>query len=159
MVARPREDITRLEIPTLEVSPLSLRRRRTASPEPDLFESDRRAEVTAGLSRAGASALDWLDDLFASETFVAQRRLAGRGVPRDEQIRGILVALSARGGRMTTTGLSQALGLPAFRLAGLVSAARRVLNLDQAQILAIEGDDVVLDERRLRSQFGLGGER
>jgi hypothetical protein len=154
-----REDITRVQIPTLEVSPLSLRRRQTASPESDLFESDRRAEVTAGLPRVGAPAPDWLDNLFASETYVAQRRLAGRGVPRDEQIRGILVALSGRGGRMTTTGLSQALGLPAFRLAGLVSAARRVLNLDQAQILAIEGDDVVLDERRLRSQFGLGGER
>ena len=153
------EDVTRVQIPAAEVNPVSVRRRQTASPQPDLFESDRRAEVTAGLPSAGAPMPDWLDNLFASETYVAQRRLAGRGAPRDDQIREILVALSARGGRMTTAGLSQALGLPTFRLGGLVSASRRVLNLDQAQVLGIEGDDVVLDERRLRSQFRLGAER
>jgi hypothetical protein len=57
---------------------------------------------------------------------------------------------------MTRAGLSQSLGTPIFRLGGLVSAARRVLNLDQAQILSDDGDDVVLDEMLLKDQFSLG---
>jgi hypothetical protein len=60
---------------------------------------------------------------------------------------------------MTRAGLSQALGMPTFRLTGLVSAARRVLNLDQAQVLRDDGDDIVIDERLLKSQFTLGDNR
>ena len=56
-------------------------------------------------------------------------------------------------------GLAQALSTPTIRVAGVVSAARRVLNLDQAQVVGMEGDDVVLDERLLRVQFGLGNGR
>jgi hypothetical protein len=37
----------------------------------------------------------------------------------------------------------------------LVNAARRVLNVDQAQILAIDGDDIPLDAATLRVQFAL----
>lgn len=150
------EDVTRIQVSTPQSNPVSLRQRQTPFPEPDLFEPDQRRELVVGVSNAAAPSPEWLDALFASDTYVAQRRLAGRGVPQDEQIRQILVALSARGGQMTTAGLSQALGLPVFRLGGLVNATRRVLNLDQAQILAIEGDDVLLDERRLRTQFSIG---
>jgi hypothetical protein len=49
--------------------------------------------------------------------------------------------------------------MPLFRLGGLVSANRRVVNLDQAQILRDEGDDVVLDEALLKAQFALGGDK
>ena len=83
--------------------------------------------------------------------------MAGRGAPPDDQIRALLAALAARGGRITRAGLAQALGTPLLRLAGFVSAARRVLNLDQAQILVVDGEDVVLDEPLLRVQFELGG--
>jgi hypothetical protein len=38
----------------------------------------------------------------------------------------------------------------------LVNATRRILNLDQAQVLAIDGDDIVLNEAALRTQFSLG---
>jgi len=37
----------------------------------------------------------------------------------------------------------------------MVSAARRILNLDQAQVMTMDGEDVVLDERLLRTQFQL----
>jgi hypothetical protein len=60
---------------------------------------------------------------------------------------------------MTRVGLSQALEMPTFRLGGLISAARRVLNVDQAQVLRDDGDDLVLDEELLRTQFGLRGDR
>ena len=99
----------------------------------------------------------WLDALLASEAYEAQRRLAGRAALNEEVLRNLLTALATRGGRMSRSGIAQALGVPAFRLGGLVSAARRVLNLDQAQVLRDEGDDVVLDETLLRSQFGIEG--
>jgi hypothetical protein len=97
--------------------------------------------------------------LLASDAYAAQRRLAGRGAPADAVVRSLLGALAARGGRLSRIGLAQALSTPTLRVAGVVSAARRVLNLDQAQVVGMEGDDVVLDERLLRVQFGLGNGR
>jgi len=44
----------------------------------------------------------------------------------------------------------------ALRISGLISAARRILNLDQAQVLSIAGEEILLDERLLKTQFGLG---
>lgn len=99
----------------------------------------------------------WIDALLASGSFAAQRRLAGRGAPAEQQVRGLLCALVARSGRMSQTSLAQALSVPAFRVSGIVSAARRILNLDQAQVLVTDGDDVVLNERLLRVQFQLTG--
>jgi hypothetical protein len=100
----------------------------------------------------------WLAALLVSATYAAQRTLAGRGAPDDGIVRALVTALAARGGRLSRTGLAQALGVPAFRVAGLVNATRRVLNVDQAQVLTIEstGDEVVLDLRLLRLQFDLG---
>lgn len=99
----------------------------------------------------------WLAALLASPTYAAQRALAGRGAPEDGIVRALVAALGGRGGRLSRTGLAQALGVPAFRVAGIVNATRRVLNVDQAQVLAIDttSDEVVLDLRILRLQFEL----
>jgi hypothetical protein len=45
--------------------------------------------------------------------------------------------------------------MPELRIGGLISATRRLLNVDQAQVLVIDGEDVILDERLLRVQFDL----
>ena len=136
-------------------------RRRTANPmQPELPEltapppavSDAIRTPTSGVA---AASLSWIDQLITSETYSAQRRLAGRGAPSNDHVKTLLNALAARGGRLSQVGLAQALSMPAFRLSGIVNAARRVVNLDQAQVLMIEGDDVVLNERVLRVQFGL----
>jgi hypothetical protein len=142
-------------------------RRRKAEPrQVDLFVigQDSRgdaaiSEVSPRLRVPTQGAPDWIEALLRSESYAAQRSLAGRGAPPDDQIRALLTALAARGGRITRTGLAQALGAPLLRLAGFVSAARRVLNLDQAQILVVDGEDVVLDEPLLRVQFELVGRR
>ena len=63
------------------------------------------------------------------------------------------------GGRLSRNALAQALAQPAVRIGGMVSAARRLVNLDQAQVLMVDGDDVVLDVRLLREQFQLDGDR
>ncbi len=136
-----------------EVSPAPLQRRRVERGQGDLFAAAARP------SAASPTQLTWLDVLLASEVYAAQRKLAGRAAPADDVLRALLQALSTRGGRMTRTGLAQVLGVAAFRLGGLLSAARRVLNLDQAQVLKDEGDDIVLDEALLRAQFDLGGDR
>lgn len=103
----------------------------------------------------------WIDALLASPTYAAQRGLAGRGAPEGVVIRALVEALAARGGRLSRTALAQRLQLPAFRASGLVNATRRVLNVDQAQVLSIDGtaDEVVLDVRLLRLQFDIGGEQ
>lgn len=100
----------------------------------------------------------WIVDLLRNDSFVAQKRIAGRAAPRDEQIEALLAMVSARGGRASAANLAQALRMPAFRIGGLVTAAARVLNLDQARIIFIDGADVVVDERLLERQFGLAEE-
>ena len=127
------------------ISPAPTGRRRTTG-QPSLFDLPPAPDA-------------WIDDLFASPTYIAQRGLAGRGAPDDPVVRALVSALAARGGRLSRTALAQALQLPAFRTAGLVNAARRVLNVDQAQVLSIDAtaDEVVLDIRLLRLQFEMGG--
>jgi hypothetical protein len=101
----------------------------------------------------------WIASLLASTTYIAQRGLAGRGAPDDQVVGALVAALAELGGRLSRTALAQALQLPTFRAAGLVNAARRVLNVDQAQVLSIDAtaDEVVLDVRLLRLQFEIGG--
>ena len=142
------------------VPPPSGRRRATNPMQPELPEltppipSAANAMRTPMLLETGGS-LPWIDRLLASEIYAAQRRLAGRGAPSNDHVKSLLNVLAARGGRLSQVGVAQALSVPAFRLLGIVNAARRVVNLDQAQVLVIEGDDVVLNERVLHVQFGL----
>jgi hypothetical protein len=70
----------------------------------------------------------------------------------------MLLALDARGGRSSRSSLAQALGVSALRAGSIVSAARRILNVDQAQVLSLDaaGDEIMLDARLLRLQFELG---
>jgi hypothetical protein len=129
-------------------------RRRPAEPrQPELFVSP-----SPNTARNTPLSPAWVEALLASDGYVAQRRLAGRGVPADPQVRAVLCALSARGGRMSQDGLAQALAVPKLRVGGIVNAARRVLNLDQAQVLSLADNEVVLDERLLRTQFQLKDE-
>jgi hypothetical protein len=118
----------------------------------------RKGSRQAGLFEPPDSKDAWLAALMTSATYGAQRTLAGRGAPKDGEVSALVTALAARGGRVSRTGLAQALGIPAFRVAGIVNATRRLLNVDQAQVLTIEGSggEVVLDLRLLRLQFELG---
>ncbi|WP_428394438.1 BREX-2 system phosphatase PglZ [Lichenicoccus sp.] len=148
---------------TPEEAAPSVRRRKAEPRQVDLFIGGpgrgRDAPAPGVPSRSPApiaGAPSWIEALLRSESYSAQRILAGRGAPPDDQIRALVAALAARGGRITRAGLAEALGTPLVRIAGFVSAARRVLNLDQAQILVVDGDDVILDELLLRLQFELG---
>lgn len=126
------------------------RRRPPDARQPELFVPEPRPEV-----QEAPPSPAWINSLLASETLGAQRLLAGRGAPSEPQVRALLCALVVRGGRISQTGLAQALSVPTLRISGMVSAARRILNLDQAQVMTMDGEDVVLDERLLRTQFQL----
>lgn len=126
------------------------RRRAEETRQPELF-----AAVPAPEIRESAPALPWIMILLGSDTYAAQRRLAGRGAAADDQVQSLLTALAARGGRLSRASLAQALSMPVLRMGGIVNATRRLLNVDQAQVLVIDGDEVVLDERLLRVQFGI----
>ncbi len=100
---------------------------------------------------------DWIDSFFLSPVFAAQKRLVARGAPRDEDLRKILEALQSRGGRLNRVALAQKIGQPMMRLPGLLSAARRILNLDQTEVLTVDAttDAVELNIGLLHRQFEL----
>lgn len=104
---------------------------------------------------APATRRGWIDALLASPTYTAQRQLAGRTAPRDDDIASLLRALDERGGRLSQTALAQALRQPVVRMGGLVSATARVLNVDQARVLQFDraSQSVTLDRALLERQF------
>jgi hypothetical protein len=73
-----------------------------------------------------------------SPVYASQRSLAARVAPPDEQIRKLLTALAERGGMLSRAALAQRLSMPEIRLSGMLSAARRVLNVDQAAVLLMD---------------------
>jgi hypothetical protein len=107
-------------------------------------------------SQEPPGAPSWLDQLFASPGLAAQKGLSsGRGLPTDDEARRLLLTISERGGRMTRVALAQRMGMPPFRLTGLVAATRRLLNADGLQILDVEeaSDTVILNRPLLERQY------
>jgi hypothetical protein len=72
-------------------------------------------------------------------------------------VRAILVALDERGGKLTRSALAKRLDVPPLRLPGVLSALRRVLNVDGYAVLSIDetSDTVELNKAQLFAQFGL----
>ncbi len=140
------------KVDLVSVVPSAFARRREPAGKPGLL-ADREPWPPARLAALVAPA--WIDALLASPAYKAQKRLASRGAPADEQVQALMAALAARGGKLSQTGLAAAMAMHQIRVPGLVNAARRVLNLDQAQVLRIEGSDVILDMAVLASQFDL----
>ena len=99
----------------------------------------------------------WVDGLLASDTYAAQRRLAARVALPDEQMRRLLCTLEERGGKLSKTAVAQRLAVPELRLAGMLAAARRVLNVDQMPVMELDegAGTVELNLNLLMKQFGL----
>ncbi|WP_174436286.1 BREX-2 system phosphatase PglZ [Azospirillum brasilense] len=127
--------------------------RKRPSAQPTLFDAPEIAPVSA------AAASDWIGRVLASPVYAAQKQLAGRGAPKDEDVRSVLEALSQRGGKLSRTALAQRLGVAQVRVGSLVMAVRRVLNVDQVQVLDVEeaSGTVVLNRALLDTQFELKG--
>ena len=97
----------------------------------------------------------WVAKLFESEVWKDQQRRAARAAVPEDRMRLLLVALASRGGRMTTHALAERLAIPAGRVPSTMAAAAQLLNFDGYQVLSREGDEVVLDEVLLLTQFEL----
>jgi hypothetical protein len=128
------------------------RRKPVASPEaqPSLFGPQDAPPVVA----APASD-DWIGALLASAIYGSQKQLAARVALPDDKMRLLLASLSERGGKLTRAALAQRLGLPEVRLGGLLSAVRRMLNVDQAAVLTVDesAGTVELNRALLLQQF------
>ena len=119
------------------------------------------ADLLAGLvPEAPRSTETWIDRLFETDLFAEQRKQAARTALPEERMRAILTSLDARGGKLTGPALAESLCVPLFRLGGIVSALRRVLNVDGYAVLSIDetSETIELNRDLLATQFGLAGD-
>jgi hypothetical protein len=118
--------------------------------QPQLFEPSE-------LSSPETTALDWISALLESPIYISQRQLAARVAPPDDKMRLLLTCLSERGGKLSRTALAHRLSLPEVRIGGLLSAVRRLLNVDQASVLSFDetAGTVELNVVLLHQQFRL----
>lgn len=106
---------------------------------------------------AAAAQPEWIDRLMTSSMMAAQRQMASRVALPEERIRAILIALEERGGKLTRPALAKRLGVAPMRLAGMISALRRLLNVEGYAVLSVDeqSDTVELNLKQLFGQFGL----
>lgn len=102
---------------------------------------------------------DWIGAVLGSPIYSSQRQLAARVAPPDDTMRLLLMALSERGGKLSKAALAHRLSLPEVRMGGLLSAVRRLLNVDQAAVLSVDetADTVELNLTLLHQQFRVPG--
>ena len=149
----------KLATPQTAAAPKAARRKPTEqSGQPTLFEP---GDLPPS---APPEPSDWIGALLASPIYASQRQLAARVAPPDDKMRLLLAALSERGGKLSKAALAHRLSLPEVRVGGLLSAVRRLLNVDQAAVLGIDetAGTVELNVTLLHQQFrlpGLGGPR
>lgn len=130
----------------------------TLAGQEQLFDMDM-APIPTTLSEQ-----DWIDTLLQSQVYASQRLLAARVAPPDEQMRKLLTALAERGGKLSRPALAQRISVPEIRLNGMLSAVRRILNVDQATVLLVDeaAGTVELNRTLLLQQFRItpnGGSR
>lgn len=125
----------------------------------DLFDTadDGPAPPAPAPGPAAAPPPAWVAALLASQVFADQKRLGGRAVPDDADFAGLLAALDEAGGKLTSAALARRLGLPPFRLRGLLAVCQRVLNVDGFAVLGRDdpSDTVELNRPLLERQFDL----
>jgi len=100
---------------------------------------------------------DWIGGLLSSPIYASQRQLAARVALPDDKMRLLLEALAERGGKLSRSALANRLALAEVRIGGLLSAVRRVLNVDQAAVLTVDetAGSVDLNIALLQQQFKL----
>jgi hypothetical protein len=107
------------------------------------------------VERVAPSRLDWIEALFESQTYKAQKKLVGRAAPRDSEVERFLTALQERGGKLTRNALAVRLGHAPVRLGGWIAVVRRLVNVDGYAVLSVDpvSDTVELNLELLRKQF------
>jgi hypothetical protein len=133
---------------------------RTAGRKPSVRAGQPQLFDETGLPPVAAPAApDWIGAMLAGPIYASQRQLAARVALPDDKMRTLLSALSERGGKLSCTALAQRLALPEVRVGGMLSAARRMLNVDQAPVLVVDEatGTIELNIALLHQQFRVGG--
>jgi hypothetical protein len=123
----------------------------------DFAESESAPAPAASTPLAPPKQPDWVAVLLASPLFGEQKRLGGRTVPADEVFGKLLAGLDGAGGKMTAMALARRLGIPLFRMRGLLAVVQRVLNVDGYAVLGRDesSDTIELNRDLLLRQFDL----
>ena len=105
--------------------------------------------------KENAADAPWLKDFLASLVFKQQVQLMGKLAPKEGLVVSFLAAMEKRGNSVLLTTLAADLGLPAFRLRGLLSSLERLFNLDGYPVLEEDrqSETVRLDRKLLAKQF------
>lgn len=116
----------------------------------DLFEQ-------ATVKKQQETGFSWIETLLDSQIYQEQLKLAVRGGPQPDVIITLLTSIEARGGSIMKASLAQALGVPLFRVDGLVQNVSRILNLDGYEVLSFDrsSDTITLNTNLLKTQFDL----
>ena len=113
------------------------------------------ADVLRGTPAAQSVRPPLVDALLGSELY--QQRRGGRGALDDDRVAALLTVLIQGGGRATYETLAAKAGIPAFRIAGTVTALRRMLQVEGYPVIEIDpdGTTVLLNTALLAQQFEL----
>ncbi len=84
---------------------------------------------------------------------MTQQKRNKRGAPTQERVIGFLKALEARDFSITGETMAAELNMPLFRLQGLTTKMRRLVNLDGYEVLTKNEDTLILNKALLKSQF------
>lgn len=95
------------------------------------------------------------DRVIASRVFASQRKLAGRIVVTDAQIKSLLATLLGAH-ELTAAQAATALAVPAGSVNGALLQVKRVLDVEGYEVLSSRDGVVKLDLAALKEQFGVG---
>lgn len=98
--------------------------------------------------------------LLASPVYQRRKKMQGRAALDDGRVAAMLTALVTAGGRATVESVAASADIPQHRAWQTLGALRRLLQVDGYAVIDLDADEhtVVLDERLLRDQFGLGAQ-
>ena len=121
-----------------------------------------RAEVGLDLfelagEKAGSRDVEWVSALLNSPIYLEQSKLAVRGAPAPDLMAKLLRALEVRGGMALKQALAQELGMPPFRVDGLIQNVSRILNIDGYEVIVFNraSDTITLNVGLLQTQFDI----
>jgi len=108
-------------------------------------------------TKSASGDVEWIDALLKSPIYHEQSKLAVRGAPADDLMTKLLKGLETRGGTAVKQALAQDLGMPPFRVDGVILNVSRILNVDGYEVISLNrtSDTVVLNMGLLRTQFDL----
>lgn len=128
--------------------------KRVDTNQPEMFD------IPPAPPTATAAAPGWVDALLASDTWKAQKGLAGRATLPEDRVRAVLAAIVRRNGVISFAALAPESSIPQPRLAGFLANLARVLNVEGYAVLEVEipAQEVRLSLPLLAQQFHIAGE-